>query len=137
MANAGMTIGEVAVRTRCTSATIRYYEEIGLLQAVGRGGNGRRAYFHPDIYRLRFIRRCRDLSFSIDDVRALLDVMDAQFPSCLSARDLTITHLDTVRARRAELEALEQTLSAMVASCTDACASGATPDCKMVTGLTG
>ena len=137
MANAGMTIGKAAVRTRCTPATIRYYEEIGLLQAVGRGVNGRRAYFHPDIHRLRFIRRCRDLGFPIDDVRALLDVMDANFPSCLSARDLTLAHLGTVRARRAELEALEQTLSAMVASCTAACASGATPDCTMVKGLTG
>ena len=137
MANAGMTIGEAAVRTRCTPATIRYYEEIGLLHAVGRGVNGRRAYFHPDIHRLRFIRRCRDLDFSIDDVRALLDVMDAKIPSCLSARELTLTHLDTVRARRAELEALERTLDAMVASCTDACTGGATPDCTMVKGLTG
>jgi hypothetical protein len=89
---------------------------------------------HP---RLRFIRRCRDLGFPIDDVRALLDVMDANFTSCLSARDLTLAHLGTVRARRAELEALEQTLSAIAASCTDACASGATPDCTMVKGLTG
>lgn len=137
MANAGMTIGTAAVRTRCTPATIRYYEEIGLLRAVGRGINGRRAYFHPDIHRLRFIRRCRDLGFPIDDVRALLDVMDANVPSCLSARDLTLVHLGTVRARRAELEALEQTLSAMVASCTDSCVSGATPDCTMVKGLTG
>jgi|CXWL01.1.fsa_nt_gi DNA-binding transcriptional MerR regulator len=137
MASLGMTIGEAAVRTQCTPATIRYYEEIGLLRAVGRGANGRRAYHHPDIHRLRFVRRCRDLSFPIDDIRALLDVMDAKAPSCLSARDLTLVHLETVRARRAELEALERTLSAMASSCTEACATGATPDCTMLEGLAG
>lgn len=94
----GMTIGEAAVRTQCTPATIRYYEEIGLLRPVGRCANGRRAYAQPDIHRLRFIRRCRDLSFAIDDIRALLDVMDGQAVSCLSARDLTLGHLETARA---------------------------------------
>ncbi|KAF0180777.1 MAG: MerR family transcriptional regulator, partial [Caulobacteraceae bacterium] len=63
MASAGMTIGDAAARTQCTTATIRYYEEIGLLRPVGRGANGRRAYGHPEIHRLRFIRRCRDLNF--------------------------------------------------------------------------
>ena len=137
MATAGMTIGEAAARTRCTPATIRYYEEIGLLRGVGRGANGRRAYGHPELHRLRFIRRCRDLGFPIEDVRALLDVMDAKTPSCLSARDLTLMHLNTVRARRDELEALERTLTAMAASCTEACASGATPDCTLMEELSG
>lgn len=137
MATAGMTIGETAARTRCTPATIRYYEEIGLMRRVGRGANGRRAYGHPELHRLRFIRRCRDLGFPIEDVRALLDVMDAKTPSCLSARDLTLTHLNTVRARRDELEALERTLTAMAASCTEACASGATPDCTLMEELSG
>lgn len=137
MATAGMTIGEAAARTQCTPATIRYYEEIGLLRLVGRGANGRRAYGQPELHRLRFIRRCRDLGFPIEDVRALLDVMDAKTPSCLSARDLTLTHLNTVRARRDELEALERTLTAMAASCTEACASGATPDCTLMEELSG
>ena len=132
-----MTIGEAAARTQCTPATIRYYEQIGLLRSVGRSANGRRAYGQPDLHRLRFIRRCRDLGFPIDDVRALLDVMDAATPSCLSARDLTLTHLTTVRARRGELEALERTLTAMAATCTEACASGATPDCTLMDDLAG
>lgn len=137
MAVAGMTIGEAAARTQCTPATIRYYEEIGLLRSVGRSANGRRAYGQPDLHRLRFIRRCRDLSFPIDDIRALLDVMDAKAPSCLSARDLTLVHLETVRSRRAELEALERTLTAMAATCTEACATGATPDCTLMADLAG
>lgn len=137
MAIAGMTIGEAAARTQCTPATIRYYEEIGLLRSVGRSANGRRAYGQPDLHRLRFIRRCRDLGFPIEDVRALLDVMDSRTPSCLSARDLTLTHLQTVRVRRNELEALERTLTAMAASCTEACAAGATPDCTLMEDLAG
>lgn len=137
MVGAGMTIGEAATRTQCTPATIRYYEEIGLLRIIGRGANGRRAFGQPELHRLRFIRRCRDLSFPIEDIRALLDVMDAKTPSCLSARDLTLVHLETVRSRRAELEALERTLAVMAASCTDACATGATPDCTLLEDLVG
>lgn len=131
----GMTIGEAAVRTQCTPATIRYYEEIGLLRPVGRCANGRRAYAQPDIHRLRFIRRCRDLSFAIDDIRALLDVMDGQAVSCLSARDLTLGHLETVRARRTELEALERTLATMAASCTDACIARPAAECALIEDL--
>ena len=132
-----MNIGDASERSGVSAKMIRYYEEIGLLRRVGRSANGRRAYGQPDLHRLRFIRRCRDLGFPIEDVRALLDVMDAKTPSCLSARDLTLTHLSTVRARRDELEALERTLTAMAASCTEACAGGATPDCTLMEELAG
>jgi DNA-binding transcriptional MerR regulator len=135
MTGVGMTIGDAAARTQCTPATIRYYEEIGLLRLVGRGANGRRTYGHPEIHRLRFVRRCRDLNFPIDDIRALLDVMDARAPSCLSARDLTLHHLETVRERRIELEALERTLTTMAAACTDACVARPASQCALIVDL--
>lgn len=131
----GMTIGEAGERAKCAPPTIRYYEEIGLLRPIARGANGRRTYGWPDVSRLQFIRRCRDLGFSIPDLRALIQVMDDADPSCLSARDLARTHLETIRARRAELEAVERTLLSLVASCTDACSDGRTADCSILTDL--
>lgn len=131
-----MTIGEVARRAQCAAPTIRYYEEIGLLRPVARGGNGRRSYGWPEVSRLQFIRRCRDLGFSVPDLRALLSVMDAADPSCLDARDLARTHLATIQARKAELEAVERTLLSVLSSCTDACDGGASADCTLLTDLT-
>ena len=133
----GMTIGSAAERSNCTPPTIRYYEEIGLLRPIARGSNGRRSYGWPDVSRLTFIRRCRDLGFPVDQVRALLKVMDAEDPSCLDARDLVQAHLETVRAKRVQIEALEQTLLGLSSTCTDACASNPTPDCRILEDLTG
>lgn len=131
-----MTIGKAGERANCSPPTIRYYEEIGLLRPVARTPNGRRAYGWPEVARLQFIRRCRDLGFSVPELRALIDVLDAASPSCISARDLARTHLETVRARRAELESVERTLLGILSSCTDDCATGQTTDCSLLTDLT-
>lgn len=130
-----MTIGQAAERTKCPPPTIRYYEEIGLLKPVARTSNGRRAYGWPDISRLQFIRRCRDLGFSVNELRALIHVMDAKDPSCLEARDLARAHLDTIRLRRAELEAVERTLLSVISSCTEECATGQTSECSLLPDL--
>ena len=61
---AGMSIGKASERSGCTPATIRFYEEQGLLGGIGRAANGRRVFGWPDVHRLRFIRRCRDLGFA-------------------------------------------------------------------------
>ena len=132
MINDGMTIGAAARKSGCPAATIRYYEEIGLLRPVARGVNGRRIYGWPEVSRLRLIRRLRSLDFGIDRVRQLIDAIEAETPACLDVRDLALAQLDVVRARRAELEALERTLIALASTCTEACAGGATPDCSIV-----
>lgn len=132
-----MTIGQAAEKAKCAAPTIRYYEQIGLLRPVARTANGRRSYGWPDISRLQFIRRCRDLGFSVADLRALVSVIDAKDPSCLSARDVAATHLATIRARREELEAVERTLLNLVATCGEACAAGPAPDCTILDDLTG
>ena len=131
-----MTIGRLAGKAKCAAPTIRYYEKIGLLRPAPRTAGGRRTYGWPDVSRLQFIRRCRDLGFSVADLKALVEVMDAPDPCCLSARDLAATHLETVQARKQELEAVERTLLAILSSCTDDCASGRTPDCSLIADLT-
>ena len=132
-----MTIGAAAARSRCAPSTIRYYEAIGLLRPVVRSDNGRRAYRWPDISRLQFIKRCRDFGFAVEQIRRLLEVTDARDPSCLSARDLVVAHVEAIRAKRVELEALEATLRAMASSCTAACAPGPTSDCRILQDLSG
>lgn len=129
----GMTIGLAAEKTDYSIATIRYYEEIGILGKIGRTANGRRAYGWPDIGRLRLIRRLRDLGFGIDAIRTLIEAMHSPNPSaCLEVRDLALCHMDVIRAKRAELDALEATLSDLAASCSDACRNGHSPDCTII-----
>lgn len=132
---AGMSIGQAAERSGCTVATVRHYEDEGLLTGIGRAPNGRRVYAWPDIHRLRFVRRCRGLGFSIDDVRALLGATDAPSPDCLVVRDMAVTHIDRLRVMRAEIDALERSLSALANTCNEACATGRSPICTIVEDL--
>lgn len=132
MAKFGMAIGLVAKKSGCTPATIRFYEDKGLLAPVGRGANGRRVYGWPDVSRLTFIRRLRSLGFSMQETRALIEALQSPKASCLSVRDLALAHLETVRARRADLDALEQTLTQLTSSCTDACMDGPTQECTIM-----
>lgn len=132
----GMTIGLAAEKTSCSVATIRYYEEIGLLGRIGRTTNGRRAYGWPDIVRLRLIRRLRDLGFGIDAVRTLIEAMHSpDSAACLDVRDLALSHVEIIRTKRAELDALEAMLTDLAASCSDACRNGYSPDCRIIEGM--
>jgi MerR family transcriptional regulator, copper efflux regulator len=125
-----MRIGILAERTGTSVPTIRYYEEIGLLRQVARRG-GQRIYDHEDAHRLAFIRRCRDFDFSIPEIRALLSLMQNGTP-CGEARKLAEGHLDELRKKLAELQALERTIVSLVATCASTCDGGTTADCVIV-----
>jgi MerR family transcriptional regulator, copper efflux regulator len=125
-----MRIGALAERTGTSVATIRYYEEIGLLRRVARRG-GQRIYDHGDAHRLAFIRRCRDFDFSIDEIRSLLSLMQAG-GSCSGARQLAEGHLVDLRRKLAELKALERTIASLVAACVETCDGGAVADCVIL-----
>lgn len=131
----GTTIGKASELSGCTIAAIRHYEEIGLLSNVGRALNGRRIYSWPDIHRLRFIRRSRDLGFGLDEVHVLLGGPNNQAPDCLAVRDLALAHVERLQIMRTEIDALERSLSSIAATCGDACASGRSPACKIVDDL--
>lgn len=128
----GMTIGQAAERSGCTVPTLRFYEEAGLLRPVDRAANGRRVYGWPEVHRLRFIRRSRDLGFSVEDVRALLGVTDAPSPDCFTVRDMAVAHIERLKAMRAEIDAMERSLSALANTCNDACKAGRSPACTIV-----
>ena len=133
--NARLSIGLVARQTGCTVPTIRYYEEIGLLPPAHRTDAGQRHYDDRAIRRLKFIRRCRDFGFSIDQVRALAGLVDQPDRPCAEARDITALHLTQVRAKLDELKALESALSAFVCSCESACMGGPAVDCTILEDL--
>lgn len=132
----GMTISGASAKSGCSAPTIRYYEEIGLIGTVGRTAGGRRAYRWPEVSRLTFIRRVRDLGLSLDEVRTLLQVADGRDVDCGSARDLVLAHAEAVRARRIELEALEDTLRRMAQRCDATCANGQAESCTIFEDVT-
>ena len=130
-----LKIGALAASTGTSSPTIRYYEDIGLLPRAGRRPGGQRSYGAEDVKRLVFIRRCRDFGFSIEQVRSLLALMQDRGRSCFEARDLARAHLAAVRAKLAELKALEKSVGDFVRRCEEACAGGPGPDCVILEDL--
>jgi MerR family transcriptional regulator, copper efflux regulator len=130
-----LKIGTLAERTGTNAPTIRYYEEIGLLRAADRQTGGQRVYGDDDVKRLTFIRRCREFGFSIEQVRALVALVEDPRSSCMHARDLANEHLRAVRAKLSELRALERSIAAFVVNCDSSCAGGPGPDCVILDDL--
>jgi MerR family mercuric resistance operon transcriptional regulator len=132
MIDQAVPIGELARRTGCNIETIRYYERIGLLPAPPRRGRYR-SYEPVHAATLSFVRRARELGFTIDEVRALLGLSAAGQASCAEVRVLAGAHLQNVRARIADLRRMERALATAVA----ACDAGDTPSCPLIDSLTG
>jgi DNA-binding transcriptional MerR regulator len=128
-------IGALAERTGTNAPMIRYYEEIGLLRSADRQGGGQRVYGLADVKRLAFVRRCRDLGFSIEQVRSLVALLQDRSASCMNARDLANEHLAAVREKLTELRALERSIAAFVVSCDTSCAGGPAADCVILEDL--
>ena len=110
-------IGEAARRSGIAAANIRYYEKEQLLSAGVREDNQYRLYTDGDVHRLRFIRLCRAMDMSLDEVRTLLALDGARKADCVAARDTLDTHLGHVRERLAELQALEHELNHLRGQC--------------------
>jgi DNA-binding transcriptional MerR regulator len=131
----GMKIGELSARADTNIPTIRYYEEIGLLPRPNRSSGGHRTYLEEDLDRLPFIRRCRDFGFTIDQVRSLVVLVKDRSVSCVAARDIAQAHLDTIRAKMAELADLENSVAAFVDNCNATCLGGSGPACVIMEEL--
>jgi MerR family mercuric resistance operon transcriptional regulator len=112
-------IGELARQTGCKVETVRFYEAVGLLPAPDRGSSGHRLYADADRRRLTFIRRARDLGFSMADVRALLELSDQGERSSVDGCRLARAHLDRVRAKINALRAMEDVLQRISDDCTE------------------
>ena len=126
-----LTRGRLAKKTGVNIETIRYYEKIELMPEPIRAGNGYRVYDETGLKRLSFIRRCRELGFSLDKVRGLLGLVDGGDYTCADVRDLSIVHLDDVRQKIRDLRKMERTLKEMVSQCD----GGLVPECPIVDRL--
>ena len=127
-----LKIGDLAERTGTNPPTIRYYESIGLLQRPDRREGGQRSYAEADVKSLTFIRRCRDFGFPIEQVKTLVGLVQDRDRSCLEVRDLAHVHLASVRAKLAELKALERSIATFVDDCDTSCAGGPGSDCVIL-----
>jgi len=128
----GIAIGELSRQTGCNIETIRYYERIGLLPAPARRGRYR-DYGREDVGRLSFVRRARELGFSLDEVRALLRLAGGRDDACAEVRSLAATHLADVRRKVADLRAMERALAHSIRRCD----RGETPRCPLIETLSG
>ena len=125
-----LRIGEAARHTGVSAANIRYYEKEGLLAPALRAANDYRLYTDADLHRLRFIRVCCAMDMSLDEVRTLL-ALDRQNPAdCQAATSTIDAHLQHVRQRLKELQALEQELQALRALC-----DGHQASCHLIAAL--
>jgi MerR family mercuric resistance operon transcriptional regulator len=130
MIDKAIPIGELSRRTGCNIETIRYYERIGLMPAPPRKGRYR-SYGGDHVARLGFVRRARELGFTLDEVRALLGLAAGGHASCAEVRNLAASHLKDVRARIADLKRMERVLADSVR----ACDAGQDPGCPLVEAL--
>ena len=112
-----MKIGELAQRTNCHTETIRYYEKIGLLPEAQRNENNYRHYRPYHLERLRFIRNCRSLDMTHEEIRHFLGFMDQPEMGCQPVTTLITEHLAHVDARLQELSQLRQQLAELQAAC--------------------
>jgi Cu(I)-responsive transcriptional regulator len=131
MADGHLAIGELGRRTGTKVETIRYYERIGLLAAPLRTAANYRAYGPEHLSRLSFIRRSRDLGFSLEQVRALLDLSDDRSRSCQAVDAIAEQHLAEVDRKIADLQALRRELASMI----DQCRCGTVAECRIIDAL--
>ena len=115
-----MKIGELAVATRTPVETIRFYERKGLMLPPSRSGGNFRIYSGEDAERLTFIRHCRSLDMTLDEVRALLMLKDSPAADCGDVNTVLDAHIVHVESRIKELEVLGGQLVRLRAQCLDA-----------------
>lgn len=124
-------IGELARATDTKVETIRYYERIGLLPEPERTAGNYRSYSPDDLGRLSFIRRARDLGFSIEQVRELLNLSDQKDRSCETVDIIAREHLDEVDRKISDLKILRRELGSLIRQCQH----GTIADCRIIDAL--
>jgi MerR family mercuric resistance operon transcriptional regulator len=126
-----LTIGVISARTAVNIDTIRYYERIGILPKPPRSAGGHRLYGNEHKQRLVFIRRARELGFSLSQVRELLALKGGRRITCAKVKTITEQHIADVRQRLKELKHLESVLSDLIAQCP----GSDVPDCPILHAL--
>src|SRR6266705_3617574 len=130
-APARLTIGTLSARTGGHIETIRYYERIGLMPLAARSDGGHRRYGEEHVKRLGFIRRSRELGFTLDQIRTLLRLVDGRRYTCAQVKRITVEHLDEIHRKVEDLRKIERVLKDMAIQCD----GGAVPQCPVIATL--
>ena len=125
------TIGGLSKKTGVNIETIRYYEKIGVMPKPQRSEGGNRLYDTEQVKRLSFIRRSRELGFSLDEIRELLRLVDEKTFTCAEIAALSQKHLDDIRAKIKDLRKIERHMKDMLSQCS----RERTPDCATLDTL--
>ena len=126
-----LTIGDIAKATDMKVEPIRYYERIGLLPVPARTRGNYRSYTPEQLGRLSFIRRARDLGFSLSRVRELLSLSDQRDRSCEAVDVIAREHLAEVERKIADLAALRRELDSIISQCSH----GTVAECRIIEAL--
>ena len=131
--NEVLNIGQAAEASGVSAKMIRHYEEIGLIPGASRTASGYRTYRDADLHMLRFIRRARDLGFSIEQIRELLGLWRNRRRPSADVKRLAAERLAEIDHRIAQLEAMRRTLASLVRHCH----GDERPDCPILDDLEG
>lgn len=127
-----MNIGQAAEKCGLPVKTIRYYEEIGLVNA-DRSDNGYRQFGDVQVHKLRFVQRARSLGFSVEDCRTLLSLYEDTHRASADVKGIANNHLDDIDTKIAELQNLREVLAHLI----DHCVGDDRPDCPIINDLAG
>ncbi len=127
----GYAIGELSRLSGVKIETIRYYEKIGIMPEPGRTPSGYRQFGHQHLKRLSFVRKSRNLGFTLKEVRALLSMVDQDNFSCGEIHAITLEHLAEIDAKMAALRKLKSVLGRMA----NQCSQGDVPECPVIDAL--
>ena len=125
------SIGALSERSGVNIETIRYCEKIGVMPRPARSAGGYRVYGPGHVRRLHFVRRGRELGFSLDELRTLLRLVDGQAFTCAEVNALTVEHLKEIRQKIADLRRLDRVMSDMAARCN----GDQVPECPIIDAL--
>ncbi|ASL83023.1 Copper export regulator [Serratia marcescens] len=126
-----MNIGQAAKLSGVSAKMIRYYEQIGLIPRAARSDAGYRHYGMPEVHSLRFIRRSRDLGFSVEQISALLLLWHDRERASADVKAVALSHIAVLKTKIVELQAMAQTLERLAGHCR----GNARPDCPILADL--
>jgi len=126
-----MNIGEASAASGVSKKMIRYYEQTGLIKSIERTASGYRVYGKRDIHTFQFIRRARDLGFSVSQIEDLLTLWNNRERASHDVKALAMEHVENLCAKVTEMEAMIATLKHLAENCTD----DDRPDCPILKDL--
>jgi Cu(I)-responsive transcriptional regulator len=128
-----VAIGTAAQRAGVSPRMVRHYESLGLLQGVARTDSGYRQYTEADVRSLQFIRRARDLGFSMEEITELLGLWQDKQRASGQVKRIAQAHIDDLSQRIAAMQAMQRSLQTLVACCR----GDDRPDCPILDDLAG